>query len=88
MNDLVIIAIILIALHLVAGIIGAIVAGVLVRRLAGRGLPAMVVIVCGLLGALAAIALVLAAFPYLIGLIAAPFFAGLLVFISGKLRTN
>jgi hypothetical protein len=84
-NEYAAVAVILILIHLAAGYIGALIANVFVRR-SGRGLPALHVFACGMAGALAAIALVLAAVPFMLGLIVAPVAGGLAVVLWSNSR--
>lgn len=84
MGDYTVIAIILIAIQLVAGYAGAL----LSNRLTGRKLPAFHVLLCGVVGALLAIAIVLSALPYFLGLVGSPIFGALAVWIWHKVRKN
>ncbi|MCW5680382.1 MAG: hypothetical protein KF794_04960 [Xanthobacteraceae bacterium] len=83
MGDYTIIAIILIAVQFLFGYGGALIA----NAFAGRRLSAVQVLACGVAGALAAIAIVLSALPYFVGLVAAPATAALLVVLWSNFRT-
>lgn len=80
MGDYTVIAIILIAIHFVAGYAGALIA----NGVAGRKLSALQVLGCGLAGTLGAVAIVLSALPYFVGLVAAPLFGALLAVIWNR----
>lgn len=81
-----VIAVILIAIHLIAGYVGALVGAAIVKRNTGAKPSALAVLACGIAGALVAIAIVLAAFPYFLGLVCAPVFGGLAVFLLNNLQ--
>jgi hypothetical protein len=86
-NEYAVVAVILILIHMAAGYIGALIANILARR-SGRGLPALNVFACGLAGALAAIALVLTAVPYTLGLLVAPVAGALAVILWSNSRKS